>query len=254
MKHLRAYRAYLLCCIFGVGSYLLYDACIGKIYQVDEYALSIDGHTTALVKADSISCLKHTQCYARGPQQLCSDVMRQFDWIQSMDLLYLPNKKAQVKIMTHNPLCVVNSDYVLTDGVKLLSRNIFEDRWTSNLPQVRVAVFTHDNKMPVLSDSCITFLRTIITSPFLSRYYCVWEHDDKACLYDKNIVNFAIIFHPSIPPDSSIVHCCDNIKQELIERHVFDVPRTKLWIADVRFKNQIVVSQEKRRGYDTNIR
>ena len=52
-----------------------------------------------------------------------------------------------------------------------------------------------------------------------------------------------------LPPDnhnSIYEQQCNTLKEELVARLVFELPRTQTWIADVRFKDQIIVSQEKR--------
>ena len=60
-------------------------------------------------------------------------------------------------------------------------------------------------------------------------------------MLDKTNKNFAILFNDFVVPDDRLLAYCLYIKNELHARGEFNRKVPKNWVADIRFKDQIVV-------------
>lgn len=242
MKCFKAYRLYCFLIIASMG--LSAKLCIyfAHVCSIDECVVSVEGSASTMVAADAVEYV-----HAQWPKsslffdQLCAQTMSKFDWIVSIDVALLPYRKAMIELVAYEPLYRINNDYVVTVTGKLLPKNNFDSLLVSALGHINI-VFS--NNEPVLSDACRQFILAIPSS-LLDTYQCVWESDTRVRLYDKQQTHFVIVCHPLMMPNEKMIQHCNALKGELVERCVFELPRAKTWVADIRFEDQIVVSQEK---------
>ena len=154
------------------------------------------------------------------------------------------------------PVLSINNAWVLTQDGRLAPSTDFSCLATQSLRNVimPIAAFT---------DTFRTSIQKLSPELFQS-YTVVWLNDQEALLCDRAQTNFSIRFNADSIPLSSIMQRCAVIKNDLEARGVFASLSSKKkpqhqpsliqasqlgklwptgWIADIRFKNQIVLSR-----------
>lgn len=243
MKSFKAYRRYFFCAVIGLTLYVVSGRCVAFLCCIHECLIDIEGSPSVQAHIDSKRYINQQWPDLKiSFNHLCAQTMSHFDWIESMDLFFLPPGNAHVEIVAHKPLYRVNSDYIVTVTGHLLKRDVFEP---SSVKHIRHLSINFDKQDPVLSQACKHFLLHVSPTLF-DTYLCEWKNDNNVLFYDKQQARFAILFHPDEIPTNMVIEQCNALKQDLVTRLVFELPRAHTWIADVRFKGQIMVSQEKR--------
>lgn len=267
MKRIGAYRVYIMYCIVGISLCLLCRTGCIWMQRVDTYDVAIEGYLSDHIRAESVSYINkqwpilhkdalRSKKYNWWPasytlfEQLSTHTKQQFPWIQSIDLSFFSSGRAHVALIAYDPLCLINNTYVMISTGALLSKDFFEATSINMLRSLSVVFGTEE---AVLSDECKRFIVDVPLA-VLDAYRCVWVDNNSVRLYDKQQPYFVIVCHPEGIPNDTIMRHCNALKQELIERCVFGVPRAKTWVADIRFEGQIIVSQENRGNiYGTTI-
>lgn len=243
MKSFKACHAYFFYVFIGLTLWFLSGRCVALLCRIDECLIDVEGYPTVQARTDGMRYINQQwPVLNMSFNQLCAQTMSHFDWIQSMDLFLLPCNHVRVEILAHTPLYVVNSDYVVTATGDVLKKDLFE---SSRLKNLHTVFIFFDKQEPFLSATCKHFLLHVPPA-FFDVYACEWKNDNNVLFYDKQQPRFAILFHPDQIPTNMMLQQCNTLKEELVARLVFELPRTQTWIADVRFKDQIIVSQEKR--------
>jgi len=227
------------------------------VRRVDEYSITITGNITEQLR-ENIAQYVQTSCPASNSSfaQLCAAAQEQFSCIKDLDVARLPGKMAHVEISVHEPLYLVNNEHIVSHDGVLLAKNSYEPQAVQDLYQVFISGLpslqanSGSQERVTLSPSCKQTLAQM-TPDFLDRYFFAWQNDNAAWLYAReNNPQLAILFHPLSLPAHAILEHCDALKQDLVLQEASKKQRTQNkqtrgWVADVRFKDQIIVSANK---------
>jgi len=242
---------------------------VTRLRRIDYYIVHIEGDKSGNI---SVDVRKEVEEHIRESwlffnknvktsfsiKDLCCETMRLFSWIKNIEVRRIPyNSGAYISIILHKLLYIVNEKYVVTSSGDLLPKNIFKQCVLNKLEHVQV--FFEDNNSIQLSEACKRFIFLLPTAipALLSDYICVWENQNRVWFCDKSKVNYAILAHPSRLPTQNELSSVSFLKEELAKREklgkrgVFgqkrldDLKQQKTWVADIRFKDQIIVSQNK---------
>lgn len=167
------------------------------------------------------------------------ELLAQFPYLQSYSLE--KNASSHWVCITHCalPIMSVNNMYVLTDAGMLALKADFSQAMVESLYNI---IVSQEKVTPALCSSIAHF-----PSHLLQQYQIVWMSDQEAFLYDREQPCFAIRFNAASLPHDAIMHTCSVIKHDLEQRELFthtSKKKPQLWIADIRFKDQIVVSSQ----------
>jgi hypothetical protein len=274
-------RVLVVASAIGATGYLM-QKTVTYVRRIDSYSITITGNITEQVRESiaqhvQINWPEATQSFA----QLCTETQEQFACIKDLDVALMPGKKAHVEISVHEPLYLVNNDQLVTHDGVLLAKNMYQPEAVQSLYQIFIAGVSPKSNLAdsglsssglanlnlagaslalqssgpagfgpaKLSASCKQSISQI-TPDFLDRYIFSWQSDNAAWLYGRNSgEDVAILFHPlSLPAEKILAHC-DALKQDLASQKLGkNSKQSQRWVADVRFKDQIVVSASKDKG------
>ncbi len=222
------------------------------IQNVDNQALFFD-YFLAQETQQSITryfkdaCQNHTVAMSK----ICVYMKDAFPYINTIAISLLPNRLMHVEIKVHKPQYMVNNTHVLINNGLLAYKEIFTQQIIHTLHHVSINLPEENRQyIPQSAQKCLEHV-----TPYLFNHYKLfWQDAYFVWLCDKKYPCFAILFHQESVPDTELLHHCNSIKQQLIDRGVFDQKNKKIWIADVRFADQIVVYAKKKGGkHGTNM-
>jgi hypothetical protein len=168
------------------------------------------------------------------------DVQERFPFIKSFSLSYLPGVTC-CSLKSRKPFCLINDVLVLTDDGILVTKNVFEPLVVAPLRTAYVDHVAIQKEHAICGfQECIAQLPTAI----LDVYDVMWYDRLHAQLRDKKEKKFSILFDVNTLPNEHILKQCKGIKDELVERNLYQQSR-RLWFADIRFAKQIIVFEDK---------
>ena len=167
--------------------------------------------------------------------------------IQDVDLVKSASGILHVGIKVMAPKFVINRGHVLsTDGV-LFDKSLFSISAVAGCPAIGLKgldfVATGSKVADQFPKSCNAMLHRLPAGCF-DIYDIVWERETKSWLFEKDNKKFAILFNDFRVPDKKLLAACAKLKNDLESKGCFSCKCIGRWIADVRFKDQIVVSKD----------
>ena len=183
--------------------------------------------------------------------ELSACVCKKFPSIQSLVLFLSATGTITAQIKSVTPLCKVNDTFVLVDDGKVFKSALFSDTCLDLLHHVYLSQ-SNDKSSDVAFDFFQEECVGHVPKPFLGMInklsgllfdnYCV-TYQDKAtwCLRDKQQKKFFILFNSTQMPNEHLLAACNKIKGTLGARGQFDARRMHNWVADTRFKDQIIL-------------
>ena len=184
---------------------------------------------------------KHKSAYC-----IAADLKEKFPFIESITCDYAIPGKVAFHIEGVEPLFKINENFVLTAESTLLAYQVFDPAFVQNLCSVEFPKLKEKNEtisqagMPALKKS----LQDLPERVFASYQVC-WMNELETYLCDKEESKFAIVCNAQTIPDESLLKKCATIKQELETSNAFKKKSIHRWVADIRFKDQIIVSSDK---------
>ena len=235
--HFHAAVCLLVACVVS-GAHLFYKT----VCRIDSCSVVTDGYLSPVLHA-SIKQATHDLLHAQivDADTLSSHLIQMFPAIKKIGISRIPPHHIHVDVISHVPHYRINDDQVLVEDGHIISQDQFYPQQLTTLCTVQVAV-SSTKKVPSECTACLTALSTDL----LSSYSFFWQDAAHAWLYDKADAHFAILFHSRSVPDAAVLAQCNQIKQNLAERDLLNKKKNLLRVADVRFKDQIVMSTRKR--------
>lgn len=175
-------------------------------------------------------------------------LVQQFPYIKSIEIEKNASGLLSYTYESAAPIIAINQDMVLTDGGILVLKNNFAEHTIASLHTITVP---SGFISPALLNGIASF-----TDDFLNTYDICWKSDQEIILKDKLHAGFTVLCDADSILDVSVLQKCTTIKHELIDKGSLASPALahndavtkkkapKSWIADIRFKNQIIVSSE----------
>ena len=164
-------------------------------------------------------------------------LVKAFPCIESISIEQSPSCRIHYSIESINPVIGINTDWTLTSDGRLLSKHCFADHVVNSLHALRVPSCYIS---PALRD-------TVGSLPYdlLAAYDVSWVSDQEVYVTDKNQSGFSLLCSAQSLPTLKHLDRWQKIKTELVSNDSIE-NRTKKkgsshWIADMRFKNQIIV-------------
>ena len=219
-------------------SFSIYKKCTQESQTPHRIVVQTDS-----LLADQTSCALtafiQTSANTFETNAFSQSLFSQFPCIASYQLEKNASGDLCCTLETAEPVLSINNAWVLTQDGRLASSANFSRLATQSLRNI-------------LMPSCEitdTFKHAIqkLSPEFFLAYNVVWLNDQEALLCDRAQENFSIRFNADSIPVSSIMQQCAVIKNDLEARGVFanvsNKKKPQRWIADIRFKNQIVLSR-----------
>jgi hypothetical protein len=151
--------------------------------------------------------------------------------------------------MVYKPIIKINDNLVLLESGMMESQHSFKSDIIEVLPSLCIheSIFT-DNR---LTPDIYTCLNSI--SPYLFKEYEInWHNKYELWLTDKSQHNFKILSDAYSISDEQKLKLCKKLKEEIKGKKEVLLNKSKTWIADIRFDNQIIVFSRGGRGHGYN--
>jgi len=214
---------------------LMLNSCWVRIHAIERFECSFDAKISQEIqKQISANLSAHTGAKS---DEIVSSLLEQFPCIAHVDLHIQPNKDALITLIAQAPLVRVNDDHVLTQSARLIPLHDFDPSAIFNLAHINVA------QGAVCSAHELAELQRCIkqVSPaLLNRYEVHWRTSHEVVLSKAHdsLVQFVCCAH-QLTDQKLIEQYVKEVAYLLAERTSVDLK--KLWVADVRFENQLIL-------------
>lgn len=146
----------------------------------------------------------------------------------------------RINLESSRPLIAINHEWVLTDVQSIIPKTLFMHHAVSQLANLQIPHF-----LPLTSTLSDEWCQLITHLPayLFDAYNLAWIDETQLWLYDKQHEYFALLAHAAALPDAATIARCNHIKKDLESKGLMAkvVKKKSLYVADVRFKNQIIL-------------
>lgn len=156
---------------------------------------------------------------------------QEFDYISKVDINFLANRNAVVKILTEKPILLLNNNFILTDKAKVIAKDIFKEKNIFGLNKVYIEKL--ENFRTQENFDCLKKL----SQNFFDDYIIKWIDKNNIILVNKKYNNL-IIAITSQNIDKSIINKAKKLYKKLSKEKGKD-KKVKM---DLRFNDRIIFS------------
>lgn len=218
-------------------SFSVYKKCSQELHAPHEVVVQTDSLLSEQTSCSLATFIKNNTQPLESA--LFSQLLfSQFPCVTSYELEKNPSGLFSCMIESAQPILSINNTWALTNDGRIALLTDFSSVITQSLHNVTMPQF-------LVTDSFRSCMHNLSPDLFQA-YSVVWLNDQEALLCDRMQPFFSIRFNADSIPQASTLKACAAIKNDLEQRGVFACPSGKKkpqqWIADIRFKNQIVVS------------
>jgi hypothetical protein len=169
------------------------------------------------------------------PSSLLAKIVKdQFPAVDSVKIFTFPDKVISISMTAQDPVVIINNTKLLTKAGDLAACNLFTVECLSTVPTVTV-----QEEKVALTASFRRFMSRY--AQHLSKdYNLIWHDSTHIQLQDKQKRYVILASDQTIFSQDLMKHC------QVLEQKVKALPGKKQdWWFDVRFKNQIILSNQK---------
>lgn len=190
--------------------------------------------------------LKHVQKNPKVQSDFIELLVSRFPYLSNVHARSFPHMQS-LDIEVAAPVLSVNEHCILTDKGQIVAKKVYQESIVHDLYGISVAATM---PYPILSEN---LLKTIaqVSSSFYDQYNIALINETECWLTDKTDNRFAILFNSFSIPDEKLVARCIAIKnekklQEELNQNHKKKSNTSFYVADIRFKDQIIISPYKK--------
>ncbi|HSW73897.1 MAG TPA: hypothetical protein VLG71_01955 [Candidatus Limnocylindria bacterium] len=232
------------CILMSIGALIcLVTVHVGCAYlfAVKRITFSVDPLFAPTTSSEIISFLEHTKDLDKQSiTQLYTTLQSEFPAVKTLTVQRIAPDQLHVMISCQKPYMMVNETTTVTEGGYLVPTTVFAQTHTKNLPALTIANLpcaTH--RAPPGLMNCIGQLR----EQLCKQYTVIWRTELETELVDKQQPQFAVVCNTTTLAQPSLLARCQKLKEELQSQGAFEAKPKKLWIADIRFDKQIILSR-----------
>jgi len=221
------------------------------LFSISGFACQMDKTISQAHSHDIITFLhEQKQLRSFSLQKLSDTLKQQFPLVRSIKLNQQASGILHLQIDFFSPQLIVNQDYILADCGLLFDTQAFSSQTVSGCPAITIKSEKIGDKANSeikegIARTCKNIL-SLLPKACFAEYNIVWEDATKSWLYDKKNNNFAIVFNDFKIPNQKILSACNHLRKQLKHQESLCNEGTTRWIADIRFKDQIVLFNEDR--------
>lgn len=185
-----------------------------------------------------ISFAREQEKITTSPALLSQIVKEQFPAVKKVKIKSSIDGNIRLVVAAQRPLVLINNDYILTRAGTLIRAHDIENEQVKRLPQLTIA--QKDKGALYVSDECQRFIHHIENNLYNS-YSVTWFDPSRIELQDKQTQHFTLLASNETVFSNTLFAQYEKLKEE-----VGCKPGTrKRWYVDVRFKNQIILFDQK---------
>ena len=170
-----------------------------------------------------------------------TQVQGQFPYLKEGVAVFEPGSLIVYNFVCLQPLCVVNNEYLLLNDGVVVGKNTFSAYAPVPAITVDQSLMQDECQMRKVADAMVRIDRTVTAVNAIH-----WQNIHTGFIDAQDRSDFKVMFDVTHIPTTYILAHCTTIHHELQDAHVLS---QGLWVADIRFKNQIIVYRGKGGGY-----
>lgn len=211
-------------------------AAIRHAYFSIDPLLSSQTQNTIMALMDTL----HNSHY--NPIYLSEYIPQRFPCVKSISFAYKGNGIACVSIEAHKPVAYINETLIAAENGSLFNASTYQPQLELFSLQANTELLNHD------ATKLIDCIQSITNAHMSHEYHITWHSPYHVDLYDPlthiHLICTSQIFeHP---------YDINDFKQTIMNK-IIPSGTAETWIADIRFKDQIIMAMEKRGQYGKNI-
>lgn len=166
----------------------------------------------------------------------------QFPYLYAGTAVFEPGSLVVYSFVCSKPVCIVNDQYLLLDNGVLVARKLFSDHSCMHTPVITLdhSLMQDQSQTHIIADTMAHIDPTLAAGARLH-----WHTVDSGFLETHDQTGFKIRFDVTHIPTAHILAYCATIHHELRDSNLVS---HGVWIADIRFNNQIIVYRGKGGG------
>jgi len=239
-----------------VGIVLIGLLFVSLVAHISSYLFFVEGYSCQIDKTISQDCSREIVGFINSNKtfrnlsldSIALSLKNNFPIISEIEVFKSASGILKLKIQAKKPTFLINHEYVLSKNGPLIDMRFFSEDILLGCRKVEIrnlnlkgTSFTQTKGG--ISDSCKNMINKLRVDVFDS-YEVIWENTTKGWLIDKSQNKFAILFNDLHVPDIVILSACQDLKKRLESKGEFCRRHVGRWIADVRFKDQIVLFKD----------
>ncbi len=178
-----------------------------------------------------------------SPSQFSELLVQRFPYLNSVHIKQNIAGFQSIAIECSSPTIRINDCYILNEKNQLIVASVFAPHTVADLYSLSIV---SSLPCPILTDHMQEIIAQLSAKLFES-YRITLVNDTENWLKDISNSQFAVLFDAHTMPDSMLLSCCNQIKNELNIKGIFEKraqkKNNKISVADIRFKNQIIVRE-----------
>lgn len=165
-----------------------------------------------------------------------------FPYIRAVKTGIVSPECISIAVEAQAPCFAINDTALLLDNGCIVERSSYNEADLVGIQHITVA----ENQIPSLPPHFKSILDHLFTISEHS-YAITWRHEHEIFMVDKNNRKFLLLCSSDTLPDKNTLQQCTHIYDELHNQMYSEkksLKQPKIWAADIRFKNQIVMRAE----------
>ncbi|MFC1841692.1 hypothetical protein ACFLYA_01340 [Candidatus Dependentiae bacterium] len=216
------------------------------VFSIDGYSCKFDQNLSNTHKNEIFDFINENKEFKSSSLKLLAcKIKEKFELIKSVQAFQFASGILEVKLKSFDPIFIINNDLVMTDNGNIFESDLFCQDLLASCCHVRMKHKDVVQLKQGVSQLCKKMMFGLPKRCFQD-YDVVVESETESFMHDKSQENFSIQFNAMNFPDEKILSECEVLKKQLEDRGEFRRRKGKRWIADVRFKNQLVLCKKVR--------
>lgn len=241
MKGLRGYHlGTMLCCS------VFFSIVLTKFYysvsRVNQVTCSFDRVISESLETELRDYVLKRVTWYGIDLKACTDKCLSHSLIKEISLRRSAPDRLNVVIHTHAPLMMINTHLILLANGMFVDRSCVDNNYYQSLYHMNIhGIGTTDH----ITENLCVWIKRMVPEIF-EQYNVTWHDQTKIFLHNKNDSTLTVLCNDHTIPDNALLALCKTLKDD-VQTHM-NKKRELTWIADIRFKNHIVLYSMKGRG------
>jgi hypothetical protein len=234
-----------ICCgLIVYKAYVGFYGALATFPIVTNYEIDWDVRFSEKAKKEIFLFIKKNSFFKTFDFENQKNVLKeQFRCVHDYTCYRHPNGTCFLSLSAADVLILVNDKHVAMHNGTCLESSWFDSAFLATLPELIVK--NHGQDTEKLDPCCKEFINAMPWHE-IRGYLVEWYGPTKHRLVHKKQPLFSLMCNNEQIPSATLMYACDSIMQELEAKGSFK--RNKEWVADARFKGQIVVYAQGKRG------
>lgn len=177
---------------------------------------------------------------ALHPDILAAVIQEQFPFIRSVQSRLVPPGTMKLQCMTSAPLCILNKSLLLVPPQNVCQNSYYCTSIWENLPHIvldEALLKTYDPRILVK-------LVNNLSEDIFNQFNVIIAADNALILEDKMQPRFSVMCRIDKVPAATLCMHAKHMKELLENRKAFSAKSNSLYVADLRFEKQIILSKK----------